>query len=161
MNKGLLSTNDVHPWSVFKHDLWDLFDRFSGDFETPSRQMGFTPRMEVKDLGKTYQVSLEVPGMEEKDINLTVRENYLIAEGEKKQEEQKEDKKGLFLSEFSYGRFFRSIALPEDVNTENVNATYRNGILTVNFEKLEKASKSRKIEIKSSTSEAPQVQTKQ
>lgn len=155
MRRDLVSnTFDLSPWSGLKNDLWDIFDRFSNDMEPSMNNWSFTPKLEVKDLGKTYQVSLEVPGMDEKDINLTVRDNILTVEGEKKREEKKEDKdKGLYQSEFSYGRFYRTVPLPESVNTENVNAFCKNGVLEIQFEKQENPSKAKKIQIGSGNQE--------
>lgn len=154
MNRSLTTSNnnrDLSPWSVFRDDLWDVFDKFAKEFDVPT--LGSLdhsiPKIEVKDLGKTYQVCAEVPGMEEKDINVTLRENNLIIEGERKSETKNEDKKkGSYHSEFSYGRFYRSIPLSEDIDAENVNASYKNGVLTVELAKNpEKVSKERRIQI--------------
>lgn len=156
MNKNLTTTNrqDLNPWSVFRDDLWDVFDRFERAFDMPTlaSEDHFVPKIEVKDLGKTYQVCAEVPGMDEKDITVTLRENNLIIEGERKDEIKNEDKKaGRFHSEFSYGRFYRSIPLSDDIDAENVNANYKNGMLTVELAKHpEKAQKERRIQIGSS-----------
>jgi HSP20 family protein len=136
---------------VFRDDLWDVFDRFAKDFDMPAMASmdHVIPKIEVKDLGKTYQVCAEVPGMDEKDINVTLKENNLIIEGERKSETKEEDKKtGRFHSEMSYGRFYRSIPLSEDIDPENVNASYKNGILTVELAKHpEKTKKERRIQI--------------
>jgi HSP20 family protein len=167
MNKHLTtkSNRDVSPWSALQSDLWDLFDRFSEDFNVPSLGFGgqeFSPKIEVKDTGKTYQVLAEVPGMDEKDINVTLRDNQLIIEGEKKNEQKSEDKKkGLFHSEFSYGQFYRAIPLSDDIDSEKVNASYKNGVLTIDLEKLpEKQSKNKRIQISSGKSDAKQIDTK-
>lgn len=145
------NNRDVSSWSVFKDDLWDLFDRFSKDFDMPLT-LGhdkFTPKIEVKDTGKKLQICAEVPGMDEKDINVTLRNNQLIIEGEKKQETKNEDKeKGYFHSELNYGSFYRAIPLGEDVDTEKVQATYKNGVLNVSVDKRPaKEQKTKKIEI--------------
>lgn len=153
MNRSLIPNNfrDLSPWSVFRDDLWDVFDRFTKEFDVPTLASPdyFSPNIEVQDLGKTYQVSVEVPGMDEKDINVTLKENNLVIEGERKNETKEEDKrKGLFHTEMSYGRFYRSVPLPDDVDTENVNANYKNGLLTVELTKHpEKVVKERKIQI--------------
>jgi len=154
MNRSLSKNNekkDLSPWSVFREDLWDVFDRFAKDFDVPGLDSAshFTPKIEVKDLGNTYQICAEVPGMEEKDINVSLKENNLIIEGERKNETKQEDKKkGLFHSEMSYGQFYRSIPLSDDIDTENVNASYKNGLLTVELAKHPgKAVKERKIPI--------------
>lgn len=160
LTRGGRESRDLSPWNVFRDDLWDLFDRFSRDFtrdfDMPLSlsQEQFVPKIEVKDTGDSYMVCAEVPGMDEKDINLTLKDNKLIIEGEKKKEWRDEDKsKGYFHSEFSYGKFYRAIPLSDDVDTENVSASYRNGVLDIELKKIpEKASKSKKIEITSGRS---------
>jgi HSP20 family protein len=114
MNKNLVNRRDLSPWTIFRDDLWDVFDRFTKDFDVS--QEGFsqfnTPKIEVKDLGKTYQICADVPGMDEKDINVTLKDNNLVIEGERKNETKNEDKEsGRYHSEISYGRFFISNTL--------------------------------------------------
>lgn len=142
MNRHLTTTN--------KNELWDLFDRFL-DFDMPTlgTQSDFTPKIEVKDVGKSYQICAEVPGMDEKDINITLKDNQLILEGEKRNQFKEEDKKkGYYRSEFSYGHFYRSIPLNDDVDTEKIKASYKNGVLFIDVGKSETTkSKTRKIEI--------------
>lgn len=128
-----------------------MFDRLRRDFFSPDifRDVeGFSPRVEVKETDKNIFFSAEVPGMDEKDINVTLRENNLIIEGEKKSERKKEEK-GYYRSEFSYGSFYRSIPLQADVDEDKVDATYKNGILKVTLNKLEESKQTAKrIEIK-------------
>lgn len=157
LNRSLMKSGgqrDLSSWSGLRSDLWDLFDRFSRDLETPftSETQEFIPKIEVQDRGNSYLVCAEVPGMSENDINVTLKDNNLIIEGEKKNEFKKEDtKKGYFHSEFSYGRFYRAIPLSDDVDENNVNATYRNGVLDIELQKLpEKANKQKKIQISTS-----------
>lgn len=152
MNKNLTtrSNRDMSPWSIFRNDLSDLFERFSQDFDLPT--LGgehFSPKVELKDTGKAYQICAEIPGMDEKDINVTLRDNQLIIEGEKKNEFKEEDKKkGFFRSEFSYGRFYRAIPLSDDIDADKVKAEYRNGVLNVEVDKLpERANRSKKIQV--------------
>lgn len=159
MNRSLTksTSRDTNPWSLFRDDLWDLFDRFSDfDMSTVGKQGEFTPKIEVKDLGKSYQVCAEVPGMDEKDINISLKDDQLILEGEKRNEFKDEDKKkGYYHSEFSYGRFYRAIPLYDDVDTESIKANYRNGVLFIEMAKLANAqSKTRKIEIGKDTTKA-------
>lgn len=141
----------MNPLTVFRDDLWDVFDRFSKDFDLTNSNAGsISPRIEVKDDDKSYHLCAEIPGMNEKDINVTLKDKHLIIEGEKKNESKEEDKKkGIYHSEISYGRFYRAIPLSEDVDTEKVNATYKNGVLNIEIGKQsEKSNKTKKIEIK-------------
>ena len=152
MNRSLMKTNrdrELNPWSLIRDDLWDLFDRFSHDEMPLTTTQQFVPKIEVKDTDKGYQVSVEVPGMTEKDLNVTLKDNVLVIEGEKKNETKNEDKKkGVFHSEFSYGSFYRAIPLSDDVNTDDVTANYQDGILKIEVSKRpEKASTAKRIEI--------------
>lgn len=150
------SERSLSPWSL-RDEMMDFFDRFSRELSPFSGLGGlselpnasyFTPKIEVKDEGKQYLVKAEVPGMSDKDINISLKDNQLILEGEKKQETSGEEK-GVYHSEFSYGSFYRSIPLSDDVDTENVNATYKDGILKITVGKKPEAErKSKKIPIK-------------
>ncbi len=153
MNKGLStrSGHGLNPWSVIKNDIFDVFDRLTQDLDMPlaAGTQQFVPKIEVKDTGTAYQVCAEVPGMDEKDINLTLKDNHLVIEGERKNETKEEDrKKGVFRSEISYGRFYRAIPLYDDVDADKVTAKYANGVLTIDVQKVPlKEEKVRKIEI--------------
>jgi HSP20 family protein len=154
MNRNLVKSNrELSPWSGFRDDLWDLFDRFAKDFDVPSfsQQTEFVPKIEVKDTGDTYRICAEVPGMSEKDINLTMNGDQLVIEGEKKKESKDENKeKGYYHSEFSYGHFYRAISLGEDVDPNKVTASYENGLLNIEVQKNpERSSKNRRIPIQS------------
>ncbi|MGE3611501.1 MAG: Hsp20/alpha crystallin family protein [Bacteriovoracaceae bacterium] len=145
------------PWSSLRDEMMDFFDRFSRDL-SPFSSMNltegtnfFTPRIEVKDKGNSFLVRAEIPGMSDKDINISVSGNELILEGEKKQESSGEEK-GVYHSEFSYGSFYRAIPLTDDADLEKVNATYENGILKVTVAKRPEAErKSKKIPISTSS----------
>ncbi len=116
----------------------DFFDLYARDFFSP--MMGeentetFMPRVEVQENEKGYSVRAELPGLKEEDINLSLEDNCLILQGEKRSEKKEEDKKH-FRSEFSYGSFYRTIPFRSDVDDNNIEANYRDGILTVNLSK--------------------------
>lgn len=158
MNRSLMKSNrdrELNPWSLIRDEMWDLFDRFSHDDELPllSSTQQFVPKIEVKDQEKAFQVCVEVPGMSEKDLNVTLKDNVLVIEGEKKNETKNEDKKkGFYHSEFSYGSFYRAIPLSEEANPDEVSASYKDGILVIDVAKRpEKARASKRIEIGKST----------
>lgn len=94
----------------------------------------FFPRLELKESDKAYTVSVEIAGMKEKDIHAKVKNNNLIIEGEKKYESKKEEK-NYFSSEFSYGSFYRSIPLPEEVS-KKMNTSYKDGVFLVTLDKV-------------------------
>jgi HSP20 family protein len=139
---SLRSDRFLSPFSTFRDDILDLIDDFSSGL-TPALGTSlvsseFVPRIEVKDKGNSYIVSAEVPGMSDEDMNVTIKDNNLILEGEKK-EEHTEDKGGLYRSEFSYGSFYRVIPLSDDIDPEKVSAAYTNGVLKVTVDKLPEA----------------------
>ncbi len=152
-NREFLPTTSRWAERAFSplEDMEDMFDRFRREFYSPDVFRGtdeFSPRVEVKETDENILISAEIPGMNEKDINVTLRDNSLIIEGEKRSERQKEDK-GYYRSEFSYGSFYRSIPLLAEVDANKVDATYKNGILDVTLNKLEETKQmSKRIEIK-------------
>lgn len=132
-------------------EMEEMFDRFRREFYSPDLLRGvegFSPRVEIRETDKNILVSAEIPGMNEKDINVTLRENNLVIEGDKTSERKKEDT-GYYRSEFSYGSFYRSIPLHAEVDADKVSATYENGVLEVTLNKLPGTKQTaKKIEIK-------------
>jgi HSP20 family protein len=116
----------------------DFFDLYARDFFSPmlgeEKSETFMPKVEVHETEKGYSVRAELPGMKEEDIQLSLDDNCLILQGEKKSETKKEGKNQL-KSEFSYGSFYRTIPLRADVDDNNIDATYRDGILHVELVK--------------------------
>ena len=157
LNKGLSlrrRTERFNPWTVFQDEMKDLMSRFNQDWPemaplemtTPTH---FVPRVDVKDIGESYLVTAEIPGMKEKDISVSLDQNVLTIEGEKKAEGL-EKGKGFYRSEISYGNFYRVIPLFDEVDETKVEATYKDGILKLALTKKEGASrKKKKIEIRS------------
>lgn len=133
-------------------DLRDEVDRFFDDaflrFGLPSlfrREMTGTsvgagallkPRVDISATAKEYILTVEVPGIDEKDVNLELSGTTLTITGEKKQEEEKEGK-DYYRVERSYGSFRRVLSLPEDADETEVAATFKNGILTVKMPRKE------------------------
>lgn len=127
-----------------------MFDDFFGDFgrsglEAVSR---FMPQIDIAETDEQIRVTAELPGLDEKDVEITLHDDVLTIKGEKKQ--QREDKnERRFLSERSYGAFSRSIALSENVQQDKIEASFQKGVLTVTMPKAApEQSKARKIEIK-------------
>ncbi len=116
------------------------------DDETVLKNM--EPKIEVSDNDKEVVVRAEMPGMNEKDINLEIsNDGYLTISGEKKSE-RKENENGSCFSEFSYGSFERTIPLPWELKTDNAEASFENGILQINIPKsTEEQGKKKKISI--------------
>lgn len=106
------------------------------------------PKLEVSEDENEVRIAAELPGMNEKDVDLEISaDGYLTISGEKKQE-HKEHGKGSYFSEFSYGSFKRTVALPWDLKFDDAKADFGNGVLNVVIPKsLDEKGKKRKIEI--------------
>ena len=128
--------------------FWD-FDPFKGvsqPFTLPS--FAAAPRVDVKESDDAYEIAAELPGLDEKDIELALRGDVLSISGEKKAERE-EKKKDYYLSERSYGAFHRSFRVPENVDADKIGAKFAKGVLTVTLPKTAEAKKKqRKIAIK-------------
>ena len=88
------------------------------------------PQVDVGATGKEYSITVEVPGVSEKDVNVEVSNNTMTIRGEKKQEKEEKDK-NYYRVERSYGSFQRVLSLPEDADQEGIKATFKNGILSI------------------------------
>ncbi len=144
--------NESYPsiWDagLLHRSIDDLLEDFFGGSNV-QRQAGLiAPRFEVSETDSAIVVDAELPGMDEKDIELTLQDNVLTIKGEKRKEEETK-KKNCYISERSYGRFQRSLQLGSGVDAGKVNATFKKGVLTVTIPKTEpEKSKARTIDIK-------------
>ncbi len=119
-----------HPFFGIQRDMNRLFDDF------------------FRENDKEVHIQVELPGLDEKDVEILLTENSLTIKGEKKEEE--EDKgKDYYHVERSYGPFQRVIPLPEGMDTQKAEAKFKKGILSISLPKLEQPKvKAKKIEIK-------------
>jgi HSP20 family protein len=100
------------------------------------------PALDIQESDKQYRITLEVPGVEEKDIQITLDDDVLWVRGEKRQEQ--EHKEGQYHRvERSYGSFQRALNLPEDANQDAIKASFKNGVLTVTIDKRAQAAAER------------------
>jgi HSP20 family protein len=120
-------------------DMDDLFGAFFGDWPTFSHHRVW-PAIDVADGENEIVVKAEVPGCKAEDIDISVHGNTLTISGEKKAEEEKKEK-GYYHLERSYGSFRREIGLPSEVESDKVEASCKNGVLTINLPKSAKAVK--------------------
>jgi HSP20 family protein len=97
-----------------------------------------TPRLDVTEDDKAFRVSVELPGMSDKDVVVTVDERTLTIRGEKKEEQEKKDK-DVFRRERAYGSFRRTIELPSDVDTAKIDAKFKDGVLAIDLPKTKQA----------------------
>ena len=156
------SMREVNEWmSNWNHWFDNVFNNFfSRPFDVPTpgsllqapitgRWSGtFMPAINMSESDNEFLVTAELPGITEKDIDLAVSNNNLLIKGEKKQEAE-DSGTGWHRVERSYGKFQRSIPLPQEVDAENIEADFKNGVLSIHLPKLpEQKSGMKKIPIK-------------
>ena len=138
-------TSDV--WGL-QSDINRLFDAFMSPLDTTETRAVMSPKLDVAELKDKFEIKAELPGMDEKDIELSLDDGLLTIIGEKKAETDEKDK-GYYLKECSYGTFSRSIRLPDNIADDKIEAKFKKGVLTIDLPKKEVISpKSRKIAIK-------------
>ena len=152
------------PFEALHKEVDRIFDEFGHGFglrATHRRLFGAAPRLrfetsfgisapvvDVVEKEKEFQLSAELPGLDEKDVEVSVADDILTIKGEKK-EEKEEKAKNYYLSERSYGAFQRSFQLPSGVDAGRIEATFQKGVLTVSLPKTPAAqNKEKKIAIK-------------
>lgn len=126
--------------------LHDKIQRYFGDFSNFGFNMNenFYPRIDISEDENSINVSAEIPGVKKENIKITLQDNILTIEGEKKKDsEQKE--KNFYRSERMFGMFKRSFTLPEEVDSENVEAKFEDGMLRIQMKRLAPKVKSEKL----------------
>jgi len=141
------------PFSSFRREMDRLFD----DFFIPVEARSFTGgngagaaalshSIDLDETDKAFELTAELPGLEQKDVELTLRDNAIVLSGEKRQERQ-EGEGGRRWSERSFGRFERVIPLGGDIDPDKIEAAFKNGVLTVTLPKRAEA-RAKQIDIK-------------
>jgi HSP20 family protein len=129
------------PYQAFRSEMDHLFDSFFGDCGLVAPRLGgmpspfngdaiVVPSVDLAETDKEMTLTVELPGMEEKDVNLSVRDGMLTLKGEKKYEHE-DEKKDLYLVERRYGSFQRSFRLPDTVDADKIDARFDKGVLRV------------------------------
>ncbi|HEY3625214.1 MAG TPA: Hsp20/alpha crystallin family protein [Terracidiphilus sp.] len=106
--------------------------------ESPLTTASFVPAVDIYEDTKKVVLKLEVPGIEEKDLDVRVENNTLMVKGERKFEKE-EKEENFHRIERRYGTFYRSFTLPSTVDSEHINAAYTNGILKLELNKKPEA----------------------
>jgi len=136
----------IHPMAALRGQMDRLFDEFAGDWHVPSLRREFfdrepfrTPlwtrevvdvRFDLSETDKALEMTVELPGIDEKDVELVLSDGVLTIKGEKRAEKE-EKEKDYYLSERRYGAFTRSMRLPESVDTGKIEATFDKGVLKI------------------------------
>jgi HSP20 family protein len=152
-------SKEVTKWGTFEdypreiHRMWRDMDRMFDSFfrgqdfeETEHKVSRWSPNVEIAESGDAFVVKAELPGVSKNDVKVSLRDNLLIMRGEKRQE--KDEKKASYHRvEREYGAFERSFTLPSTVKSDKIEATFKDGVLTLTLPKVEEA-KPKEIEVK-------------
>lgn len=158
-----LARAEPRPFDTLRREVERLFDRFDGDFwRAPFRRpvfdvepfwrrelsWGNLPAVDIAEKDKTFEITAELPGMDEKNVEVTTANGQIVIKGEKK-EEKEEKKKDYYLSERHYGSFERRFQIPEGADADRIEATFKKGVLTITLPKKPEAQKpEKKIDVK-------------
>jgi HSP20 family protein len=142
------------PFVTFRREVLRMMDDFMSGFDgrdwpaSTNGRLLDSPAVDIAETEKEIVVTAEMPGLDEKDIQLTVSGDLLTLKGEKKLEHEQKDGNG-YRRERQFGTFSRVIRLPFEVKDENVEATYKKGVLTIHLPKPPEVQKPvRQIDIK-------------
>jgi len=149
------------PFESLRKEVDRLFEDFGSDdfWRRPFRSLAglernmaqklvASPAVDVTETEKAYEITAELPGLDEKDIEVNVANGGLTIKGEKK-EEREEKQKDYYVSERRYGSFERYFGLPDGVDADKIEAAFKNGVLKVTLPKTVEAQKpAKKIEVK-------------
>lgn len=143
-------SRDVYNWDPFEEmkeiqeEMQEMFRRFPL-LDTRYRPKTFSPLTDVAEEENKVTVTMDLPGVEKKDVELSVKDNILVISAEKGKQEEAE-KEGYLRKERTFMRYYREIVLPQGVTEEGANAQLKNGVLTVTLPKT-KQMESKKIQI--------------
>jgi len=122
--------------SPFGRSLFDVQPFWRGEVG-----WGKAPAVDIVEKEKAYEITAELPGMDESNIDVKFSDGTLTIKGEKR-DEKEEKKKDYYLSERRYGSFQRSFGVPDGVDADKIEANFKNGVLTVTLPKTAQAQKS-------------------
>lgn len=138
------------PFAVLRSEMDTLFDGFFSEFGEPARALkSFNPRVDVTENDKEVRITAELPGVEEKDVEVSLTGDAITIKGEKREEKEEKGQEQYRL-ERSYGAFRRSFSLPSEVDADKTTASFKKGVLTVTLPKTAQAAKSKTIAVNAS-----------
>lgn len=132
--------DDFHPFAFRMPSTRSLFGR---DFPVLRGERPVAPAMDLVEKGNEYEITAELPGIDEKNLEIKLANRVLTIKGEKN-EEKEEKEKDYYVSERRYGSFQRSFQLPDGVDASNIDASFAKGVLTVKLPKTAEAQKAEK-----------------
>jgi len=138
----------------FGEDMDRLFEDFGfgrGLIQRDMAQMAaWSPQVEVTERDGSLIVRADLPGMTPDDVQVEIKDDAIILQGERRQEHE-EQRSDMYVSEVSYGTFYRAIPLPEGANAENAQATFRDGVLEITVPLPQRETRRRQLEIQDSS----------
>lgn len=137
-------TNQGKELFDFRNDFFGAFDDFFN--LAPGEGSSFVPTMSIRENKDAYFIEAELPGIPKEAIDISLKENILTLKGEKKLEKT-EDHGNYHTEERRFGSFTRSVRMPSDIDSDKVNAQFRDGVLTVEVGKADEEKGIRKISI--------------
>ena len=149
MGRELIKWSSLPGISSLQDEMNKMFDRFfrGGDFPDFGMDSGsWIPPIDLSETGDKVTVKTEIPGIDPKEIDISIQDNTLIIKGEKKAEKEEKDK-NYYRMERRYGSFSRSISLPASVDVNKISAECKNGVLEINLQKKEEV-KPKQISVK-------------
>jgi HSP20 family protein len=160
--RSSLSRPEANPFGSLQREIDRLFDEFTRGVPMFATQAmaNIVPSVDVTETDKEIEITAELPGLERKDVEISLEDDVLTIRGEKQSESEKSDQNGkgekgdkndknknYHLSERSYGVFYRMLQLPSGIDPSTVQATMSNGVLRITIPKPAK-SQPKKIEVK-------------
>ena len=121
----------------FQDELKQVFDRFFGEDETDQSNVvtsQWTPRVDIKEEAKRFVILADIPGVDPKDIDISMDKGILTIRGERKSESTEQNGK-VTRVERSYGAFYRRFALPDSADADGISATGKHGVLEISIPK--------------------------
>lgn len=144
--------NDPFFWDPFREmdlyhrRMYQIFNHLDSSLAA-NDQAFYNPQLSLEQGDKSYLVKVDLPGLEKDSINVELENNLLTISGQREVAKETSDDQGFYRSERSYGSFSRSITLPEDIEDDQIDANYKNGVLTVEIPRNTKSNKVSKKKI--------------
>lgn len=136
------------PFPGMERDIDQLFGRFlSGWPRQEAEALGVSPAIDMVDRKDELVLQADLPGLTEKDVEVTVQDGTLTLQGQRKEEKEAKEGEEYYCCERWTGSFSRALTLPPGINTEKVSASFKNGVLEIHLPKAKEA-EGKKIEIK-------------
>lgn len=154
--RGNVPSTEISPFDAFQREMNRLFDDFfkgfglSGTAQEAGAAGMFVPQVDMTEDEKSVRVAAELPGMDEKNIDINLSRDSLTIKGEKREEKEEKGQES-FYTERSFGSFSRVVPLPAEVDPDRAEATFSKGVLLITMPKVRPEKKEqKKIEVKTS-----------